>query len=118
MKNEFEATNARMVAEMSKDQRLADMSRDWVAATAKYQYTYHFMWLGRPIIQLPQDVLAVQELIWRVKPKFIIETGIAHGGSLILSASMLQLIGGDGRVIGIDIDIREHNRAAIEEHPM
>jgi len=118
MSNQFEAQNARMVTEMSQDRKLAELCREWIMATAPYQYTYHFTWMGRPIIQLPQDILAVQELIWQVKPKFIIETGVAHGGSLIFSASMLQLIGGEGRVVGIDIDIRAENRAAIETHPM
>jgi cephalosporin hydroxylase len=92
-------------------------------ASLPCQYSYNFSWLGRPIIQYPQDIVAMQELIWRVQPDLIIETGIAHGGSLIFSASMLQLnaaCGGpeDAEVLGIDIDIRAHNRAAIESHPM
>ncbi len=74
--------------------------------------------VGIPIIQFPQDMIALQEIIWNVKPDLIIETGVAHGGSLILSASILELIGNDGLVVGIDIDIREHNRKAIENHPM
>ncbi|MBI2277479.1 MAG: cephalosporin hydroxylase family protein [Dechloromonas sp.] len=87
------------------------------------KYSYHFEWLGRPIIQYPQDIVAMQELIWAVQPDLIIETGIAHGGSLIFSASMLALnaaCGGpqDARVLGLDIDIRAHNRAAIEAHPL
>jgi len=87
------------------------------------KYSYNFSWLGRPIIQYPQDVVAIQEIIWRVQPDLIIETGIAHGGSLILSASILELIavcGGrqDSHVLGIDIDIRKHNRDAIEKHPL
>ena len=82
------------------------------------KYSYNFTWLGRPIIQYPQDMIATQEIIWQVKPDLIIETGIAHGGSLIFYASMLELIGGDGEVLGIDIDIREHNRVEIEKHPM
>ncbi len=118
MNGEFEENNAKMIARMGEDTKLAEMSRDWMIATIPYQYTYHFTWMGRPIIQLPQDILAVQEIIWKVKPSVIIETGVAHGGSLIFSASMLQLIGGAGKVIGIDIDIRPHNRKAIEEHPM
>jgi len=96
-------------------------------------YSYHFEWLGRPIIQYPQDVLAMQELIWHIKPDLIIKTGIAHGGSLIFSASMLALLDlcdtietgttidpkqSKRKVLGIDIDIRAHNRAAIEAHPM
>ncbi len=100
------------------------------AAAAKFmeasiapQYSYNFEWLGRPIIQYPQDIIAMQEIIWRVQPDLIIETGIAHGGSLIFSAAMLELnaaCGGnpDASVLGIDIDIRAHNREAIEAHPM
>jgi cephalosporin hydroxylase len=82
------------------------------------KYVYNFSWLGRPIIQSPQDIVALQEIIWEVKPDLIIETGIAHGGSLMFWASMLEAIGGDGRVVGIDIEIREHNRRSIEDHPM
>lgn len=84
----------------------------------KAGYAYVFDWLGLPIIQGPQDIVAVQEVIWRVKPEAIIETGVARGGSLALSASMLQLIGGDGIVVGVDIEIRPHNRDAIERHPL
>ena len=91
---------------------------DWVAAIAPHNYTYNFTWLGRPIIQFPQDLTALQEIIWDTRPDLIIETGIAHGGSLIFHASMLQLIGNAGRVLGIDIDIRDHNRTEIEAHPM
>ncbi len=81
------------------------------------QYSYNFSWMGRPIIQYPQDMIAMQEIIWQLKPDLIIETGIAHGGSLIYYASILELIG-KGEVLGIDIDIREHNRKEIEKHPM
>ncbi len=83
----------------------------------KAQYSYNFSWMGRPIIQYPQDMMAMQELIWQIQPDLIIETGIAHGGSLIYYASLLDL-NGKGRVLGIDIDIREHNRREIEAHPM
>ncbi|HEV2478730.1 MAG TPA: cephalosporin hydroxylase family protein [Puia sp.] len=86
-------------------------------ASNKAQYSYNFSWMGRPIIQYPQDMVAMQEIIWEVKPDLIIETGIAHGGSLIYYASLLELIG-KGKVLGIDIDIREHNRKEIEKHPM
>lgn len=86
------------------------------AANAR-KYSYHFTWMGRPIIQYPHDIVALQELLWEVKPDLVIETGIAHGGSAILSASLLELIG-HGEVLAIDIDIRAHNRAAIETHPM
>lgn len=83
----------------------------------KSQYSYNFSWMGRPIIQYPQDMIAMQEIIWRLQPDLIIETGIAHGGSLIYYASILELIG-KGTVLGIDIDIRDHNRKEIEAHPM
>jgi cephalosporin hydroxylase len=96
---------------------------EFVIASLRDRYSYNFTWLGRPIIQYPQDIVAMQELIWSIQPDLIIETGIAHGGSLILSASMLELnavCGGnpDATVLGIDIDIRVHNRQAIEAHPM
>jgi len=102
---------------------LADASRAFTTASALAKYSYNFSWLGRPIIQYPQDIVAMQELIWQVQPDLIIETGIAHGGSLVFSASMLELnaaCGGpaDAEVVGVDIDIRAHNRAAIEAHPM
>lgn len=90
----------------------------WVRLGWVRKYSYGFTWLGRPIIQLPEDMIRIQEAIFETKPDVVIETGIAHGGSLIYVASLLELIGGAGRVIGLDIDIRAHNRAAIEEHPM
>lgn len=97
---------------------IRQLTLDWICATAQFKYTYNFTWLGRPIIQFPQDILALQEIIWQVKPELIIETGIAHGGSLIFHASLLELLGGNGRVVGIDVDIRAHNRAEIEKHPL
>jgi len=96
---------------------LITSSKKWIEDVSIHKYSYNFTWLGLPIIQFPQDIIAMQELIWCVKPDLIIETGIAHGGSLIFSASMLELIG-KGEVLGIDIDIREHNRVEIEKHPM
>jgi cephalosporin hydroxylase len=108
-----------MIERLSRDAEARELSRQWLRKTAEYEYSYHFTWLGRPIIQYPQDIVALQELIWRVRPDAIVETGIAHGGSLVFSASMLELLGGEQRrVLGIDIDIREHNRAAIESHPL
>lgn len=83
-----------------------------------YRYAYNWSWLGRPAIQFPQDLMALQEIIWRTRPEVIVETGIAHGGSLVFSASMLALLGGEREAIGIDIDVRAHNRAAIEAHPL
>lgn len=111
------------VAEQGKDTVFQKLSREWMDHAAQHKYSYHFTWLGRPIIQYPQDILAMQELIWRVRPDLIIETGIAHGGSLILYASLLELVaqcGGPahGHVLGIDIDIRSHNKMALEKHPM
>jgi len=89
---------------------------DFTAQSMRSQYSYNFSWMGRPIIQYPQDMVAMQELIWEIQPDLIIETGIAHGGSLIYYASLLELIGKDAYVLGIDIDIRAHNRAEIEAH--
>lgn len=84
----------------------------------KAKYSYNFSWMGRPIIAYPQDMIAMQEIIWDIKPDLIIETGVAHGGSIVYYASLLELIGGEGNVVGIDIDIRDHNRELIEAHPM
>ncbi len=103
---------------MALDTDIADSAQKFFIESTKYNYSYNFTWLGRPIIQYPQDMMAVQELIWRTQPDLIIETGIAHGGSLIFSASILELLGGNGHVVGIDIDIRQHNRKAIESHPL
>jgi cephalosporin hydroxylase len=113
--NKAKADNARAMAE---DRELRNRSREWMLLTAKYNYTYNFTWLGIPIIQFPQDMIALQEIIWTVKPDLIIETGIARGGSMIFLASMLELLGGNRKVVGIDIDIREHNRTRIEAHRM
>src|SRR5690349_19331398 len=96
---------------------LKKAASDFNIESNKAQYSYNFSWMGRPIIQYPQDMIAMQEIIWEVRPDLIIETGIAHGGSLIYYASLLELIG-KGEVLGIDIDIREHNRKEIEKHPM
>jgi cephalosporin hydroxylase len=118
---------------MAKDENLKKNATVFFNHLCEYKYSYHFDWMGRPIIQFPQDMISMQELIWSIKPDLIIETGIAHGGSLIFSASMLALldfceaISGNRlldttnlrrKVIGIDIDIRTHNRVAIEAHPM
>lgn len=115
------------------DKTLRATSHEFMTASTRPKYSYNFSMLGRPIIQYPQDMVALQELIWKIKPDLVIETGIAHGGSLILSASMLALLdycdaveagqtldpkAPRRRVLGVDIDIRAHNRAAIESHPM
>ena len=116
--DDFDERNRSFIERMGGDESVRQVSREWFRATYGYEYSYHFTWLGRPIIQYPQDVLAVQEIIWRVRPDLVVETGIARGGSLILSASLLELIGGEGLVVGVDIDIREHNRVEIERHPL
>lgn len=115
--NDFKKRNKKLIIKMSKDKSLNQLSKSWLAKSERYEYSYHFNWLGRPIIQYPQDIMAIQEIIWKVKPDLIIETGIAHGGSLIFYASILELIG-SGQVLGIDVDIREHNRKEIEKHPL
>ncbi len=96
---------------------LALVSDLWLKLSAEFKIMYEPTWLGRRIIQLPHDIVQMQELIWTVRPDLIIETGVAHGGSLILSASILELIG-KGKILGVDIDIRAHNRTGIEEHPL
>jgi cephalosporin hydroxylase len=114
----FEKEKIENIQKIGQDAYLHNLSIEWITNVSKYKYTYHFSWMGRPIIQFPQDIIAMQEIIWQVKPGLIVETGIAHGGSLIFYASMLELIGGNGQVLGVDIDIREPNRIAIEQHPM
>lgn len=94
------------------------LSKDWMINVSKNKYSYNFTWLGLPIIQFPQDILAMQEIIWKTKPDIIIETGIARGGSLIFYASMLKLLGKNGFVIGVDIDIRIHNKKALKQHSL
>lgn len=106
------------ILSLSKDRDVQALSRIWIREITRHKYAYNFSWMGRPIIQFPQDMLAMQEIIWSCKPDLIIETGIAHGGSLVYYASLLEMMQLDGYVLGIDIDIREHNRAAIDAHPM
>jgi cephalosporin hydroxylase len=114
---QFRLEREEHVKSMGGDLELRRKSIEWMLHADKYKYTYNFSWLGRPIIKFPNDIMALQEIIWDVKPDFIVETGIAHGGSIIFSASMLELIG-SGEVIAVDIDIRKHNRREIENHPM
>lgn len=130
---EFEQECMDRVHSYKNDTEFHSTSQEWIQTAFYRKYMYNFNILGRPIIQLPQDIQIVQELIWQIKPDLIIETGIAHGGSLILSASMLALLDmtdaietgatinpsqSKRKVLGIDIDIRAHNREAIEAHPM
>lgn len=119
----FEHETSERIKAQGTNAELNAAAASFMRASTVPKYSYNFNWLGRPIIQYPQDIVAMQELIWRIQPTLIIETGIAHGGSLIFSASMLELnaaCGGpaDAKILGIDIDIREHNRKAILEHPM
>lgn len=131
--NDFQQEVTERIAAISADKQLCESAAAFMRASTTPKYSYNFFWQGRPIIQYPQDMVAMQELIWSIKPDLIIETGIAHGGSLIFSASMLALLdmcdaieSGEKldprvsrrKVLGIDIDIRAHNRAAIEAHPM
>lgn len=130
---EFLRDNATSIQQMGESPVLRQLTQAWINGAAEHRYTYLFTALGRPIIQFPQDMVAMQELIWQIKPDLIIETGIAHGGSLIFSASMLALLDmcdaietgekfdpkvSHRKVLGIDVDIRAHNRVAIEAHPM
>ena len=114
---EFEEEKVQLINANSENTTLKEAAHAFNVESNKAKYSYNFSWMGRPIIQYPQDMIAMQELIWEIKPDLIIETGIAHGGSLIYYASLLELIG-KGEVLGIDIDIRKHNREKIEEHPM
>lgn len=108
---------AKNIQKLGKSKKLQKLARNFFIDSWQHKYSYNFNWSGRPIIQVPQDIVALQEIIWQTKPDLIIETGIAHGGSLIFYASMLELIG-RGEVLGIDIDIRKHNRKEIEKHKM
>jgi len=128
----FNNEKVRNIKNLAKDDELESLAHQWVIKAAQHNWAYNFSWLGRPAIQFPNDTWAMQELIWEIKPDLIIETGIAHGGSLIFSASMLAMLDyaeavenktildpsiSKRKVLGIDIDIREHNKNAIEAHP-
>jgi cephalosporin hydroxylase len=115
---QFNREKVETIQLQGKDKSLAKLGIDFLVKTAPTKYSYHFSWMGCPIIAFPQDMIAMQEIIWKVQPDLIIETGIAHGGSIIYYASLLELIGGSGIVAGIDTDIRKHNRELIEIHPM
>ena len=108
------------VENIGKDKDVQGLSRIWLREITRHKYAYHFSWMGRPAIQFPQDMIATQEIIWQVKPDLIIETGVAHGGSILFYASLLALIHPEKEayVLGVDIDIREHNREAIQSHPL
>lgn len=107
------------ILKQGEDKELKRLSHEWFFQASKYNYAFHYTFMGRPIIQHPQDMIARQELIWQIKPDLIIDSGIAHGGSLIMNAGYLEMMGiENGHVLGLDIDIRAHNRREIESHPM
>ncbi len=105
------------IAGFADDAEFRALSNAWRTMALQRKYMNNFSWLGRPLIQVPMDAMAVQEVIWAVKPDLVIETGVAHGGSLVLSASILEMLG-HGEVVGVDIEVRPHNRQAIESHPL
>ena len=113
----FELERELRIEAQGKNKLLVEAANCFMRESIKPMYSYNFSWMGRPIIQYPQDIVAMQEILWSVKPDLVIETGIAHGGSIIFHASILELMG-KGEVLGIDIEIRPHNRKAIEKHPM
>jgi cephalosporin hydroxylase len=130
---QFTEERREQIADYARDIPFTSQSHAWLEASMRRRYVYNYDWLGRPIIQYPQDMVALQELVWATRPDLIIETGIAHGGSLVLSASLLAMLdycdavqagtvlepkASKRKVLGLDIDIRTHNRAAIEAHPL
>lgn len=120
---QFEEERKELITSNANNEELRKSASVFLEKSAALNYSYNFSWMGRPIIQYPQDMVALQEIIWSVKPDMIIEMGIAHGGSLIFTASMLTLLEAcgeieSGKVLGVDIDIREHNKKAIKAHPM
>lgn len=106
------------VARMNADPEMAEATRTFLTKTFEYGYYRNFTWLGRPVIQYPADIVALQQLIWEYRPTLVVETGVAHGGALILYASILELIGGPGEVVGVEVEFREHNKTAVERHPL
>lgn len=113
----FEENKRRQAARLGHDGAVLRHVRNTLRALDEYDYSYLWSWMGVPIIQVPADVMGTQEIIWATKPDVIIETGVARGGSVVFMAAMLQLVG-KGKVIGVDVDIRPHNRQTIETHPM
>jgi cephalosporin hydroxylase len=114
---EFEAERRRHCLALGADEAIRQQALDCVANAERHNYSYLWSWMGVPIIQMPPDIIATQEIIWKARPDVVIETGVARGGSVIFYASILALIG-KGKVVGVDIDIRAHNRDTIEKHPM
>ena len=115
---EFRMQRSQAIKRQGANLPLRKLAHSFVEGSVKEQYTYNFEWLGLPILQYPQDLLAMQEIIFQVKPDLIIETGVARGGSLLFYASLLELVNPEGLVVGIDNDIRPHNREGIEKHSL
>lgn len=116
---DFEEERRQALADMAKDEKLKQLSLDWMIASDKYKYTYNFTWLGRPIIKYPADIIVQQEIMTEIKPDLVIEIGVAHGGSVLFSASMQKILGIENALtLGVDIEIREHNRREIERSPV
>lgn len=115
---EYQQQVERHKKEIEQDQAFHQISREWMDRSIGCGYSYNFTWMGRPIIQYPQDIVAMQELIWNIRPDLIIETGIAHGGGLVFYASMLELLGESGEVLGIEQHIFPEIRAELERHRM
>lgn len=116
-RRDFEARRRELAAGMAADAGLAERAREVVVASDRHDWSYQWSWLGVPIIQMPPDVVVLQELIWECRPQLVVETGVARGGSVVLSASILQLLG-EGEVLAVDVDVRPHNRDSIESHPL
>jgi cephalosporin hydroxylase len=114
---QVDTPDGRQTHAIGSPEAFAAISRAWLRSGWDSKYVYSFTWMGRPIIQLPEDMLRMQEVLYELKPDVIIETGVAHGGSLVFYASLCKAMG-RGRVLGIDIEIRSHNRAAIEAHEL
>ena len=106
------------IQEMGNDKKFYQKSLDWMLHANKYKYAYNYTWMGRPIIKYPNDIVIHQELMWKLKPDLVIETGIAHGGSIIFTSSMMEMMGIQGEVVAVDIDIRKHNLELIKSHSM
>lgn len=117
-REQFEKEKSDNIRALGGDEQLRELALTFMRETGKYKYTYNFSWMGFPVIQFPQDLMAMSEIIFRTRPELIIETGVAHGGGLIFYASQLEMMGLPGTVVGVEVDLRAHNRQAILSHPL